>query len=71
VYFSRISSLGAICAAVFAPFFYSFGSGVAWPSNPSLGLAIAVMGAILLHRHRANISRLLAGTEPRLGQSKK
>jgi glycerol-3-phosphate acyltransferase PlsY len=71
VYFSRISSLGAICAAVFAPFFYVLGSDVVWPSNPSLGLAITAMGAILLHRHRGNISRLLAGTEPRLGQSKK
>ncbi len=71
VYFSRISSLGAICAAVFAPFFHAFGSGVAWPSNPGLGLAITAMGVILLYRHRANISRLLAGTEPRLGQSKK
>jgi glycerol-3-phosphate acyltransferase PlsY len=71
VYFSRISSLGAICAAVFAPFFHVLGSGVAWPSNPSLGVAITAMGAILLYRHRANISRLLAGTEPRLGQSKK
>jgi acyl phosphate:glycerol-3-phosphate acyltransferase len=71
VYFSRISSLGAICAAVFAPFFHVLGGGVAWPSNPSLGLAITAMGAILLYRHRANISRLLAGTEPRLGQGKK
>jgi glycerol-3-phosphate acyltransferase PlsY len=71
VYFSRISSLGAICAAVFAPFFHVLGGGVAWPSNPNLGLAITAMGAILLYRHRANISRLLAGTEPRLGQGKK
>jgi glycerol-3-phosphate acyltransferase PlsY len=47
------------------------GGDVVWPSNPSLALAITAMGAILLYRHRANISRLLAGTEPRLGQSKK
>jgi glycerol-3-phosphate acyltransferase PlsY len=71
VYFSRISSLGAICAAVFAPFYYVFGSGVAWPARPGLGLAISLMGAVLLYRHRANISRLLKGTEPRIGQSKK
>ena len=71
VYFSRISSLGAICAAVFAPFYYVFGSGVAWPARPGLGLAISLMGAVLLYRHSANISRLLKGTEPRIGQSKK
>ena len=71
VYFSRISSLGAICAAVFAPFYYVFGADVAWPSQPGLGLAIAAMGAVLLYRHSANISRLIAGTEPRIGASKK
>ena len=71
VYFSRMSSLGAICSAVFAPFFYVLGIGVVWPSRPGLGLAISAMGAVLLYRHSANISRLLKGTEPRLGQSKK
>jgi glycerol-3-phosphate acyltransferase PlsY len=71
VYFSRISSLGAVCAAVFAPFFYVWGSDVAWPSQPGLGLSIAAMGVVLLYRHSANISRLLKGTEPRIGQSKK
>ncbi len=71
VYFSRISSLGAVCAAVFAPFFYVWGSDLAWPSQPGLGLSIAAMGIVLLYRHSANISRLLKGTEPRIGQSKK
>jgi glycerol-3-phosphate acyltransferase PlsY len=70
VFFSRISSLGAICAAVFAPFFYVLGVDVAWPSQPGLGLSIAAMGAVLLYRHAANISRLLKGTEPRIGQGK-
>ena len=71
VFFSRISSLGAICTAVFAPFFYVLGTGVAWPSSPGMGLAIVAMGAFLLYRHSANISRLLAGTEPRIGQGKR
>ncbi len=70
VYFSRISSLGAVCAAVFAPFYYVFGIDVAWPAQPGLGLSIAAMGALLLYRHSANISRLIKGTEPRIGQSK-
>ena len=71
VFFSRISSLGAICAAVFAPFFYVLGSDVAWPSRPGMAMAIAAMGAFLLYRHRANLSRLMAGTEPRIGQGKR
>lgn len=68
VWASRRSSLGAICAAVFAPFFYVLGSGVAWPGLPGMGLSIFAMGAILIYRHRANIARLLSGTEPRIGQ---
>ena len=71
VVFSRISSLGAICAAVFAPFFYLLGSDVAWPTSPGMAMAIAAMGAFLLYRHRANLSRLMAGTEPRIGQGKR
>jgi glycerol-3-phosphate acyltransferase PlsY len=71
VFFSRISSLGAICAAVFAPFFYVLGSDVAWPSSPGMAVVIAAMGAFLLYRHRANISRLMAGAEPRIGQGKR
>lgn len=71
VFFSRISSLGAICAAVFAPFFYVLGSDVAWPARPGMAIAIAAMGGFLLYRHSANISRLLAGTEPRIGQGKR
>ncbi len=70
VFFSRISSLGAISAAVFAPFFYVLGTDVVWSPKPGMTLAIVVMGAFLLYRHSANISRLLAGTEPRIGQGK-
>ena len=70
VFFSRISSLGAICAAVFAPFFYVLGTDVVWSPKPGMTLVIVVMGAFLLYRHSANISRLMAGTEPRIGQGK-
>jgi glycerol-3-phosphate acyltransferase PlsY len=34
-------------------------------------LAIAVMGVLLLWRHRENINRLLAGKESKLGAKKK
>jgi glycerol-3-phosphate acyltransferase PlsY len=36
-----------------------------------MGLAIVAMGGFLVYRHSANISRLLAGTEPRIGQGKR
>lgn len=63
--FFRISSLSALVAAVFAPFFtlmlYS-------PSHPYF-VAVAIIALLLVWRHRANIRNLLAGTETRLGRS--
>ncbi|WP_313075002.1 glycerol-3-phosphate 1-O-acyltransferase PlsY [Melaminivora sp.] len=69
--FFRYSSLASLVAAVFAPFFYLLGSGVAWQADAHVGLAVAVMAALLAWRHRENIRRLLAGTESRLGAKKK
>ncbi|SAI54635.1 glycerol-3-phosphate acyltransferase PlsY [Bordetella ansorpii] len=71
VLFSRYSSLGALAAAFFAPIYYVFGSGVAWKAHPPVVVAIAVMSILLYYRHRANIQRLLAGTESRIGGKKK
>lgn len=65
--FFRYSSLSAIVAAVFAPTFYLFGDGVAWDAQGPIGLAIGVMSLLLLWRHRANIGRLIAGQEGRIG----
>ena len=64
--FFRISSLAAIIAALFAPCFafWLFGiSPVMWATVP--------IGVLLMVRHRANIDRLLNGTEPRIGAKKK
>jgi len=69
-FFFRYSSLASLVAAVFAPFFYVLGSGVAWYTDARVGLAIAVMSALLAWRHKDNIRRLLAGTESRLGAKK-
>jgi len=69
--FSRYSSLAALAAAFFAPIYYVFGSGVAWKTQPPVALAIAVMSVLLYYRHRANIQRLIAGTESRIGGKKK
>lgn len=69
-WFFRYSSLAAILAAVFAPLYYIFGDGVAWYLDGGILLAIAVMALLLLWRHAPNISRLVKGTESRLGAKK-
>jgi len=63
-FFLRYSSLAALVAALFAPLATAFLLG--WQG----ALVVGVMSAFLVWRHRANISRLLAGTEPRLGAKK-
>ena len=66
VFFFRYSSLAALAAAVFAPLFdvFLFGPQVT-------ALAVLVMSVLLFWRHRSNISKLLAGTESRVGDKKK
>lgn len=66
----RYSSLAALIAAAAAPLFYILGSGIAWRSSIAVGTAIVVMSLLLFTRHRANIERLLAGKESRIGQKK-
>ncbi|MEO7057377.1 MAG: glycerol-3-phosphate 1-O-acyltransferase PlsY [Caldimonas sp.] len=60
--FMRYSSLASIVAAVFAPFYQV----LIWGAGPE-ALVIFVMSLLLVWRHAANISKLLAGTESRLG----
>jgi acyl phosphate:glycerol-3-phosphate acyltransferase len=62
--FFRYSSLASIVAAVFAPFWQLLTQG----PDP-IAAAVTVMGLLLVWRHSANIKRLLAGTEGRLGKS--
>lgn len=69
--FSRIVSLSSVVAAVALPllmlgWFGSQGLGLRWPY-----LALALLtSALVIWRHRSNLARLLAGTEPRLGQKR-
>lgn len=60
--FFRMSSFAALVSAVFAPFFAFWLFGL----RPVLPV-ILVVSALLFWRHRANIVRIVAGTEPRLG----
>ena len=69
-YFFRFSSLASLAAAVFAPVYYVFGDGVAWPMDKSILIAVIVMSGLLIWRHAENISRLIKGSESRLGKKK-
>jgi len=68
---SRYSSLGALTAAAVAPLYYWLGDGRLWTAPAVVVLTVAVMSAVLIWRHSANISRLLAGTEPKVGSKSK
>jgi len=63
---TRYSSLAALLAAVEAPF-------VAWilSDRADIALPVAVMSMLLIWRHAANIRKLLAGTESKIGGAKK
>ncbi|CAJ0698149.1 glycerol-3-phosphate 1-O-acyltransferase PlsY [Ralstonia wenshanensis] len=64
--FFRYSSLAALVSAVFAPFFYVLMNGFDWIAG-----AVTLMAVLLIARHRANIAKLLAGKESRIGEKKK
>ena len=72
---SRYSSLAAMTAAVLAPV-YVLGDGIwsdapwRWEAQGARFLAVVVMALLLLWRHRANIKRLAAGTESKIGAGK-
>ena len=61
-YAFRYSSLAALIAAVFAPFYYGLLFGV-----DEILFAVIAMSALLLWRHSKNIGNLIAGKESRIG----
>ncbi len=60
--FFRYSSLAALIAALFAPFAY-----VLLFEVDLMAVAVTAIAILLIWRHRANIERLIAGTEGRFG----
>lgn len=59
---SRISSLSALMAAAFAPI-------LAWSmARSDLILVCLFIAALIFIRHKTNITRLLDGSEPRIGK---
>lgn len=64
-YAFKYSSLAALVASIFAPFYY----GLLFGADAMLG-AVSVMSCLLLWRHAKNIGNLLAGKEGRIGTKK-
>lgn len=60
-FLTRYSSLAALTASLLVPI------GLVVIGANGLALLFAVMTAIIFYKHRANISRLLAGAESRIG----
>ncbi|GLQ57515.1 glycerol-3-phosphate 1-O-acyltransferase PlsY [Devosia nitrariae] len=61
----KYSSLAALTASVTAPIFaYSF-------SGEPLAITSGLIALVLIFQHRANLARLLKGTEPRIGSENK
>ncbi len=64
----RYSSLSALLAALAAPLIYILGDGVFWSTEPPVALALVLMSALLIWRHRQNMARLIAGQESKIGK---
>ena len=69
-FFSRYSSLAALAAAVFAPFYYLLGDRVVWYVDKGVLAVLIVISSLLIYRHRQNITKLIKGTETKLGVAK-
>jgi glycerol-3-phosphate acyltransferase PlsY len=63
----RISSLSALTASVVVPLGLFLGG---WASG-TMTLVLAALAVLVWYRHKENIARLLAGTEPKIGRKKK
>ncbi|HET7794155.1 MAG TPA: glycerol-3-phosphate 1-O-acyltransferase PlsY, partial [Rhizobacter sp.] len=61
--FFRYSSLASLVAAAFAPFYQL----LIW-DHDAIAAAIVVMSLLLIWRHSANIQKLIAGKESKIGQ---
>jgi glycerol-3-phosphate acyltransferase PlsY len=70
-YVSRYSSLSALSCAMLAPLYYVLGDRGLWYVDRSVLLMLVLMGALLIYRHRENISKLLQGKESKLGAKSK
>ncbi|TCH99405.1 glycerol-3-phosphate 1-O-acyltransferase [Roseococcus sp. SYP-B2431] len=61
---SRRSSVGAMAAIAVAP------AAALVFATPGAALGLLILGVHVIWRHKENIQRLLAGTEPRIGEGR-
>lgn len=61
---SKRSSAGSLSAIVVAPIAALFFA------TPQAALGLLILGVCVVWRHKGNIERLIAGTEPRIGEGK-
>jgi glycerol-3-phosphate acyltransferase PlsY len=64
-FISRISSLAALLTAILVPVYMGL------MGQPLFGGLALILGILVFVTHRTNIARLLDGTEPRIGASKR
>ena len=68
----RYSSLAALTAAVTAPIFAYVAWLMGWADDGAkFAATAAVLALLLVYNHRANIGRLISGTEPKIGSEKR
>lgn len=67
----RYVSLASIVAAALAPLWLMMGNGDMWRLPGEWALMLLIMAVLLIWRHAANVNRLLARTESKIGSSKK
>ena len=67
-YFFRYSSLAALVSAVFVPVYYLMADGVFWRADNGIALALVIVSGLLIWRHAENLSRLVKGTESKIGK---
>jgi acyl phosphate:glycerol-3-phosphate acyltransferase len=63
-YFSRFSSLAALCASISVPLTLMVAH------QPQPALLFAILTSLLWWKHWSNLLRLMAGQEPKIGKSK-
>jgi len=70
VCWKRYVSVGSMVTAALLPLLVGIGEWAGWAptGGPWLVAASAVIAALVIGKHRANLRRLARGTEPRLGE---
>lgn len=68
---SKMSSLAALISSICAPILFYFGGVYGlWSVQASVAGALLFISLMLIYRHRANVTRILNGTESKIGFKK-